>query len=325
VRLALASVLAAVAVLVPSVPAQASTAPMLGIADQKPEMFSDPLFKSLGIHKARLVIPWDVLHVGWQRADLDTWLNAAHMAGVRPLVSFGHSRRRGRERILPTVRQLRHEFLRLRRLYPFVDEWATWNEANHCSQATCHHPGLVAHYYNALRKACRSCKILAAEVLDMPNMVRWVKKFRHYADDEPRYWGLHNYLDANRLRTIGTRRLLAHTRGQIWFTETGGIVKRRTKRHIRGFRESSRHAAVATRWVFDRLAPLSPRITRVYLYHWNPATRRDKWDSGLLSYHGRPRPAYKVLRHFVRATRAARSARAAKAAARRARRAGTRR
>ena len=39
-------------------------------------------------------------------------------------------------------------------------------------------------------------------------------------------WGLHNYIDANRFRTRGTKALLQAVKGDIWFTETGGLVKR---------------------------------------------------------------------------------------------------
>jgi hypothetical protein len=122
-----------------------------------------------------------------------------------------------------------------------------------------------------------------------------VKAFIHKARLQPKYWGLHNYLDANYLRTSGTRSLLRVTKGQIWFTETGGIVKRRNHSRVR-FTESAKHAAVATRWVFDKLVKLNPRrITRVYLFHWNPSTPHDSWDSGLVDLHDRARPAYRVL------------------------------
>ena len=80
-----------------------------------------------------------------------------------------------------------------------------------------------------MRRACPKCTILGAELLDMPNMAlvgRRLPQAHRARSWSPRYWGLHNYIDANRLRTTGTRTLLAHTTGQIWFTETGGIVKR---------------------------------------------------------------------------------------------------
>jgi hypothetical protein len=137
---------------------------------------------------------------------------------------------------------------------------------------------------------------LGAELLDMPNMASWVDAYRKHLGGSlsPRYWGLHNYLDANRLRTTGTRRLLAHTTGQIWFTETGGIVRRHNAAKVT-FPESAAHAAIATRWVFQRLVPLSRRITRVYLYQWN-AAKGENWDSGLVDAHGRSRPALAIVR-----------------------------
>ena len=48
------------------------------------------------------------------------------------------------------------------------------------------------------------------------------------------------------------------------------------------FPESAAHAAMATRWVFEKLVPLSRRITRVYLYQWN-AAKGENWDSGLVN------------------------------------------
>jgi hypothetical protein len=288
----------------------------IGIADQKTTMFYDPRFAALHVRHARLVIPWDVLSVGWQRQLLDNWVKSAALAHVSPLLTFGHSRRPGRRRQLPSPKRLRTEFLRLRKRYPAVREWATWNEPNHCGEPLCHKPELAARYYDALRRACPRCTILAAEVLDMPNMARWVKAFRRAARVEPRYWGLHNYIDANRFRTSGTRRLLAATRGQIWFTETGGVVFRRTTGKVR-FHESPTHAAHAVSWVFRRLVPLSPRVTRVYLYHWDRTDTADNWDSALLTPAGRPRPAFAVLEREVRQVTAARECAAALAATRR--------
>jgi hypothetical protein len=277
------------AALAAAAPARALT---IGIADQKPDMFSDPRFVDSGITHARLAIPWDVLTSPWQTAQLDAWLNAAHAVGVSPLVSFGHSRIHRRQ--LPTPERLLYEFRRLRARYPWVHEFAAWNEANHCGEPTCHRPALVAAYYRKLRRECPRCTVLAAEVLDMPNMTSWVRAFKRAAHSEPPYWGLHNYIDANRLRTTGTRRLLKVTRGHIWFTETGGIVKRSNRVRVT-FPESASHAAKATRWVFDELVPLSRRITRVYLYHWNTDRGPGTWDSGLIGPNGKPRPAYRVL------------------------------
>jgi hypothetical protein len=156
----------------------------------------------------------------------------------------------------------------------------------------------MVQYYRALRTECPRCTILAAELLDMPNMVSWVKEFRRRANYEPRYWGLHNYVDTNRFRTTATEALITATKGQIWLTEVGGIVNRTNKRKV-GFEESPAHAAQALRWLFDRLVPLSPRITRVYLYNWNAGPAGETWDSALVDRYGRARPALGVLRARV--------------------------
>ncbi len=284
-------------VALPALSAPAAQALTIGIADQKADMFGDPRFDATGIRHARLSVPWDALSVPYARQGVDTWLQAAHAAGVSPLISFGHSAVKRRR--LPTPERFLFEFRRFRAAYPWVTDYATWNEANHCGEPTCHRPTLVAAYFRKLRAACPTCRLLGAELLDMPNMVSWVRAFRHVSKVQPRYWGLHNYIDANRLRTSGTRRLLQATTGQIWFTETGGIVSRTNRRKVT-FPESSAHAAVATRWLFDELVPLSRRITRVYLYHWNSNRGPKTWDSALIGANGKPRPAFRVLQRELR-------------------------
>ena len=296
--LVLAAVLAGLAV-----PAGAG-AVTVGIADQKPGFFTDPNFRDLQVRHARYVVPWDILADPYQVQEMDRWLDAAREAGVTPLMTFGHSRREGHRKDRPTTTRLRREFVRLRARYPWITDWAAWNEPNHCSQPLCHRPELAARYFDTIRRACKECRVLAAEVLDMPNMVSWVRRFRREAKVEPKFWGMHNYIDANRFRTSGTRKLLRATKGEIWLTETGGIVKRRTRVRV-PMPESTAHAAKATRWLFDRLIPISKRITRVYLYHWNPSTRRDTWDSALVSIDGRPRAALRVLRNRLVRIRAA--------------------
>jgi polysaccharide biosynthesis protein PslG len=276
--------------------ASSAQALTIGIADQKPDMFTDPRFLASDLHYARRAVPWDALTSPTQTAQLDAWLAGARDAHVIPLLSFTHSSANRRQ--LPSPERLLYEFRRFRARYPWVTDYASWNEANHCGEPTCHRPELVAAYWRKLRIACPTCRILAAEVLDMPNMTSWVKAFRRVAKVEPRYWGIHNYIDANRLRTLGTRRLLKAVKGQIWFTETGGIVSRTNRRKVT-FPESAEHAAIATRWVFDDLIPLSRRITRVYLYHWNSEPGPKTWDSALIGPTGKPRPAYRVLQRVL--------------------------
>jgi hypothetical protein len=117
--------------------ARAATPPLVvGIADQKPAMFTDPLFTGLGLRDARIAIAWDALHSGWQRSELDGWMAAAHAAGVRPLVTFDHSRSASerKRKQLPRPEQLAHELRMLRKRYPWVRQFSSWNEANYCAR-----------------------------------------------------------------------------------------------------------------------------------------------------------------------------------------------
>lgn len=295
----------------PSASARAAASPSLsiGIADQKVDMFADPRLKNaLHVRKVRRVVPWDAMNVDFERAETDDWMGAAKAAGERVLVSFGHSRVEARRRVAPTPAQYVAAFQKFRARYPQVSEFAVWNEPNLCGEPLCHKPELAARYYDALTKACPSCTILASEVLDNAGMASWVKAFLKRVKTTPRIWGLHNYLDANRLRTSGTKRLLQLVKGQIWFTETGGIVHRSTTNKEGGFPETVAHAGIAVRWIFDRLVTLSPRITRVYLYHWDPGGPGDSWDSALLNLDGTPRPAYRVVLNRVDAMQRRRQA-----------------
>lgn len=301
-------VLATAAALALAAPVSADDV-LLGIADQKADTFLDPRVDELGLRHARIGVSWNVLEVGYERARLDRWLATVQQQGITPLVTFQHSALDRRD--LPSPEEFTKQFRAFRERWPQVTQFAAWNEANHCGEPTCHRPELVAAYWRKLSLACPACTVLAAETLDLDNMSRWILDFRehtreHYSGDlrEPSHWGLHNYVDANRFRTIGTRRMRAHTRGEIWLTEVGGIVARNNRSDLR-LPESPSHAARATEWLLEELVPLTPRIKRLYIYHWQIDELGGSWDSGLITPAGRERPAYRVLEEYVERRREA--------------------
>jgi hypothetical protein len=275
--------------------APASATPVIGVGEHDARMFSDPHWQALAVRPVRVVVAWDVLLRKGSRTELDHYMTAARAARAEVLVSFGRSRKEGRGWDLPSTARMAQIFQAFRARYPWVTQYVTWNEANHCSQPTCRRPERVAEYYDAMRRRCPRCTIVAADVLDTDAMPAWVARFRSAAKTKRFIWGLHNYVDANRLRTTGTKALLKATKGPVWFTETGGVVWRENARDRIRFPASVSHAATATRWVF-KLAALSPRVKRVYFYNWRPGPT---WDSGLTDAHGRPRPAYDVIRSYL--------------------------
>src|SRR3954468_17082339 len=296
-----------VAALAGSPPASAATtrsAPtVVGIGEQSPAIFTDPHWAALRSRDVRYIAPWDTL-MGprWQREETDAYMNAARDAGARVLLAFGHSRVGKRRRALPSPRVFRREFLKFHRRYPWVRNYLTWNEANHCSQPTCHKPGRAARFYDILRNTCPKCTVSAPALLDKGDLPQWVRAFERKAKHRVRIWSLHNYIDANRFRTSGTRSMLRATKAKIWFTETGGLVRRNNGSHIE-FADSPPHAVKATRWV-AKLARLSPRVQRVYFYDWVAPNRHATWDSALTNRHGQPRPQYNVVRSYIRHSRA---------------------
>lgn len=291
-----------------TVPAPAH--PLVGVGDENLAMFSDARFLALGITQVRYYTPWDVLSSAYKnsrrRDALVAWLADARALGMTPLITFNHSDRPGRARRLPSVAQYSKAFLSFRKLYPWVTEFATWNEANYYGEPTAGDPRRVAGYYLALRRDCPTCTILAAELLDINNArqavgeVRWARAFIRDAHTQPEYWGLHNYVSANTLSEASVKALLAAVSGNIWLTETGGVVAL-PHRGLPGFPLTAAHQARVDNFLLNRLPGLSPRIQRVYLYEWRSLRKHANWDSALVAYDNEPRPAYAVLANTLSA------------------------
>jgi len=282
-------------------PAPAVAKLRVGIGEQNPTFFDDRRWRSLKAPDVRVVVAWNALTSTWQRDELDNWIAGARRRRAKVLMTFGHARGR-RERYLPKRREFARQFRAIRRRYPDVKTFQAWNEANHGTQPTRHKPGRAAAYFDAIKRNCRRCTVAAPAVLDMRNMVSWIRRFRRAADHRVRIWSLHNHLDANRHRTSGTREFLRATRGAVWFTETGGIVNR----WVDGRRRRAYNRANAVRAIRNvfALARLSRRVKRVYLYHWlAPPMRRPRWDSGLVDRRGKTRPSLRALRRGLRRAR----------------------
>lgn len=272
----------------------------IGIADQKAAVFGEQRLADLGFGYARRSVAWNALLHPRQRAELDAWVAGASLMGAEPLITLARSATAtGRTYTPPTGGQYLREFLRMRKRYPTVKTWSAWNEANMCGVGTCRRPELVARYYTLIRRNCPGCKVLAADLLDQPNMISWARAFRRAARFEPKYWGLHGNIDANRFQTTRTVSLLKALRGEVWLTEIGGLVARRNRSNIR-LPQGKAHAARATRFIFDRLARLDRRVARIYIYHWRSSTPRDSWDSALIGADDKPRPALAIVKRFLR-------------------------
>ena len=284
--------------------APASAKLTVGIGEQNPAFLQDKRWQALDAPHVRYVMSWDAIRrKGWELGQLDTYMALARQMDAKVMITFGHSRRRGRELKAPSRLQFIREFRALRRRYPELRTFQTWNEGNHGTQPVWKKPKLAARYYDAMRRTCPECTVSAPSVLDAPNMTSYITRFRHKARYRVKVWAIHNHIDANRHRTSGTRELLRITRGQIWFSETGGIVNRYVDgRRVR--RYNQKNAVRAIRNVFKLAKIDRRRITRIYLYHWiAPKQRRPRWDSGLVDRRGKTRPSLRTFQAQLRRLR----------------------
>jgi hypothetical protein len=284
---------------------RAEAAVLVGVADQTPAMFTQPLFTQLKVKRSRIFPAWNVALNRGQTRALDEWLNAARTAGIEPLVSFSQSigsRCPRKPCKLPTVREFTRAFRAFRKRWPFVRVVSPWNEANHRSQPTFKNPKRAAQYYNVVRKLCRGCRIVAADVIDETNMERWLTVFRRTAI-RPRLWGLHNYRDTNPRRGQkfgGTRRLVRAVKGEIWLTETGGLARFVLPSGGTLFPFSLSRQNRAVKRMFSLARRYQSRIKRLYIYNWFGQTSRNRFDAGLVNVNGTPRPAYNTVVRTLR-------------------------
>jgi hypothetical protein len=294
------AVLGALGALAGAAPSQAL---IVGLADQRAASFADARLTALPVRHARLTVPWDALDYRWQRTEIDNWMRSTRAAGMVVMVTFGRSRTRPFS--LPPAPEYQRRARAFMRRYPTVREYSPWNEPNLGVLPQNYDPRRIAAYYRALRVLCPRCKLLGADVVDQTSMDRWMRSYlRAFAPGSPpRLWGLHNYVDVNSTSRWGTRTMLRLAPGEIWFTETGAIIRR--SRPTAGppdrrdlIRTGEQRAVAATKRVFT-LARMSPRITRVYLYHWR-ADRGTSWDSALVAANGMLRPSFDVFARQAR-------------------------
>jgi hypothetical protein len=281
--------------------------PLVGIGDNNVLVFTDPRFRALGITDVRDDIPWDILQTrGYARTRLARWLADARAEKLSVLITFDRSGRRGRHYRLPTVAQYSAAFTEFRKLYPWVTQFVTWDEANFYGEPTSTHPRRAARFYLALRRDCPTCTILAPDLLDMNDRryavpeVRYARELIADLPAAPTLWALNDYVGANDLSTNSTEQLLRAVPGNAWIVEVAGIINNGTHAAVASA-AGIQHEAAVDAFILDKLGALSPRIQRIYLYEWRAATARDLWDSALISASGAPRPAYYVLANALAA------------------------
>src|SRR6185503_18695769 len=274
IRLAL---LAALMSLVVAAPASAKY--RVGLGEQNPQMFENPSWQSMKLKRVRYLVPWDYAKHRAQRDEVNYYMAKARFAKQDVLVTFTAksgcylaSGRYSKKKSCraPSTKAYKKAFLGFDKAFPWVKTYSAWNEINHKSQPTFKSPKKAAGYYNVLRKYTKKKKFraMAADMLDKGNMTRYLATFKRYAKGTPKLWGLHNYGDVNRRRTTYTKQMLRSVAGEVWLTETGGIVKL-----LPSFKRSTSRAKARTTGMFKlvnrydtKRRGMRSKITRLFVY-----------------------------------------------------------
>jgi hypothetical protein len=302
--------------------AKASAAATVGISENQPTMFGDPLFQSIGVKHARVVVGWDVIAKGgYDLTRVTQYIGEADAAGVEPLVAFEHTRgdaskcnlkKNFKKAIckLPSTKAYEAALRSFFATFPSVHVIAPWNEANHFTQPTSRSPKTAAKFTDIAAKVCPSCTIVVADMLDQADdpsakkpkfteTTKFIKTFRKALKTKRTICGIHNYSDVNRFRTTGTKALMSALGcKEYWLTETGGLYKFGSfwsKKTYKGCKSASSCQLKATKYLFSQAAK-QKKIKRIYVYTWFGGVGT-KFDAGLVA-NGAGRSAYdEVARH----------------------------
>ena len=273
----------------------------VGLSEQSPAMFDQSNWSQLKLKRVRYILPWDFYKDGGQHAEVTGFMNAARAHKQDVLVTF--SARRGcfvtrysksKACRAPSKGAYIGAVKRFRKEFPYAKTFSAWNEVNHTSQPTYRKPKLAARYYLALKSVCKKCTIEAADVLDSSDVKTYLRGFLRATHGKGRIWGLHNYKDVNRRQSKGVTNVLSVVKGQLWLTETGGIVK-----FGKDFPFSLKRAAARTKYMFT-LARKYPRVKRIYVYRWFGEPRSSRFDAGLVNLNGTARPGFKQFKKSIK-------------------------
>jgi hypothetical protein len=281
--------------------AHVASAVMTGVGDEQPEMFSDPHWLKLHTKIARYIAPFDAVVHPDSLARARAWIEGAEAQHVKVLVAFYHSEHS--PTVLPSVAQYKRDVQKFVRLFPYVRQYQSWDEANRGNVRgyfSSPSANAAAAYYQALIRVCHTCTVVGLDVLDQDNIgptLTYISEFKRAIGRlrtiMPKIWGLHDYSDVNRFESWRTREVSRALGGQIWLTETGGIVKFGGFTNVNG-KGLSRAGRVVT-YTLSLAASQSGRVKRVYLYNWTGGTNSSRFDAGLTDPRHLPRAGYVAL------------------------------
>jgi len=281
--------------------AHAASGYLTGIGDEHVTMFKQSIYTNLHTKIVRYIAPYDAVKHPGSLALATSFIRYAEAAHEQILVAFYHSEYT--PTVLPSVSSYQHDVEKFIRRFPHVRQYQSWDESNRGNVAhafSSPSAAAAARYYQALLRVCKGCNVIGLDVLDAYNIeptLAYIAEFKREIGRlktvMPSIWGLHNYSDVNRLQSWRTRKLVRAMGGQVWLTETGGIVKFAGEfSNVNG--SGLRRSAKVLKYMFA-VAGSIPQIKRLYIYDWTGGTSSTRFDAGLTNSHNQPREGYEVV------------------------------
>jgi hypothetical protein len=290
--------------------AHAASSYLTGLGSENPKMFTNPYYERLHTRIVRYVVPYDAVARPYSLDQAIAFIDAAEAAHEQVLVAFYHSEYTPTK--LPSIASYQRDVQKFVKLFPHVRQYESWDESNRGNKARqFSSPSAVAaaRYYQALLRVCKGCTVIGLDVLDAAVIyptLNYISEFKREISRletvMPKIWGLHNYSDVNRLESWRTREIVKALGGQVWLTETGGLVQFEPSfpnTHGAGLAR----AAKVIKFMFA-LASAVPQIKRLYVYDWTKGTSRvTVFDAGLTNAKEQPRAGYVVVCRQLHAAR----------------------
>jgi len=278
---------------------------LTGIGDEYAQMFGSPLWTQLHTKIARYIAPYDAVAHRDSLARATAWIQAAEEQHEQMLVAFYHSEHT--PTVLPSVALYAHDVQKFIKRFPHVRQYQAWDESNRGNiphYLSSPSASATARYYQALRRACTTCTVIGLDVLDQANIgptLEYIAEFKREIGRlrtvMPSISGLHDYSDVNRLESWRTREVSHALGGQVWLTETGGIVQFGGAFPNHNGSGLARAAKVLN-YTFN-LAASQGQIRRLYIYNWTGGVNSSRFDAGLTDARDRPRMGYVIVcRHL---------------------------
>ncbi len=237
-------------------------------------MFGNPLWQQLHTKIVRYIAPYDAAVRGDAPSQATAWIHAAEAQHQQVLVAFYHSEhtptRLPSVAHLPARRQEVREAVPARPPVPVIRRGQPRQRPGAFSSPSA---TLAAQYYQALLRSCNGCTVIGLDVLDANNIgptLKYIAEFKREIGRlrtiMPKIWGCTTTPTSTASKAGAPSEIDRALGGQVWLTETGGIVQfggafpNRNGSGLRARRTSLKYMFA--------LARSQPQIKRLYLYDW---------------------------------------------------------